>query len=823
MSTQAEKTISTGPAECVDAILVDLLPHKKLLSGLVAYLEERKRFWSTRTWRVGLIGITGSGKSTVVNGMFRMKILPARVKPSSNVLILSRQGDGPRGIIYYNDKKPEKVTESNLAQRLAAVGDEHNNRSNQLGVQEIELFAPNFLLPPDTVIVDTPGLDAYGYDAHETLTLRTFLPTVDLVVFVTTATANSDKEIAKYLTVVAGAGKPVILVQNMIDTVEAKLGPHGVVNKTKEVVRLEHRERANLIAVAALGEGRVAVHQVAAKRAMDGDFDRSGIGELAEAIKEELRRLGPRLNAGRYSQLRSELARNLPKETAEEEASALEVEATQLTRHRSKVNELDHWIKSALIGPKQRLWKEARKISNDVAQVGKHDVDDAEEIKTRLHTWADSVPSALHDYIEDRDIRMKDLAEAIGQSPDDYLTPKICGDGKRSVRLHVWDNFKTEWKNSPGFVAAAKRFLGIGGRHKVETFKNKELDVDSFVADAEAAINASREWFDKSCKELAVGGEEQLTRLGEELNRRKNALKVRRSVVLEQKANRQVRECIGKWIVKLERLIAGPSADSPPPPDKPPVSAPSAPIAEIKIDRSAYDLLRLGDIISRNLFIGARDAVLKRTSTFRDATIVGWDRDALENFLCRFWFDRLNVNVNCDKPVLKVKLVSPPGNLFVVNESKVDSDDDQILAEPASSPLIFLLLDITQPGAAESALSRSLLVNKGGSKDVCLVFQSLRGFFPDGVCSVEDLVEGLREAARIARDWDLKVFGVLANDDDIGLSALSDRLLHGPKVSTLKEEQDVVASMTGLMNEDLAAKIVRQWRDTGTSNQKDIL
>ena len=818
MNAEAKKTISTGPAECADAILVDLLPHKKHLSGLVDYLEERKRFWSTRTWRVGLIGITGSGKSTVVNGMFRMKILPARVKPSSNVLILSRQGEGPRGIIYYNnDKEPEEVTEINLADRLAAVGDEHNNRSNRLGVQEIELFAPNFLLPPDTVIVDTPGLDAYGYDAHETLTLRTFLPTVDLVVFVTTATANSDKEIAKYLTVIAGAVKPVILVQNMIDTVEAKLGLHGVVNKTKEVVRLEHRERANLIAVAALGEGRVAVHQVAAKRAMEGDFDRSGIGELAEAIKEELRRLGPRLNAGRYSQLRSELARNLPKETAEEEASALEAEATQLTRHRSKVNELDRWMKSALIGPKQRFWKEARKISNDVAQVGKHDVDDAEGIKTRLHTWADSVPSALHDYVEDRDIRMKDLAEAIGQSPDDYLTPQICGDGKRSVRLHVWDNFKTEWKDAPGFLAMIARIFG-GGKEEVKTFKNKELDVDSFVADVEAAIIASREWFDKSYKELAVGGEEQLTRLGEELNRRKEALKARRSVVLEQKANRQVRDCIGKWIVKLERLIDGPSADSPPPPDKPPLSAPSDPIAEIKIDRSAYDLLRLGDIISRNLFLGARDAVLKRTSTFRDATIVGWDRDALEKFLCRFWFDRLNVNVNCDKPVMKVNLVSPPGNLFVVNESKVDSDDDPIIAEAASSLLIFLLLDITQPGAAESALSRSLLVKRGGSKDVCLVFQSLRGFFPDGVCSVEDLVEGLREAARIARDWDLKVFGVLANDDDIGLSALSDRLLHGPKVSTLKEEEYAVASMTGLMNGDLAAKIVRQWRDTGTSN-----
>lgn len=536
MSAAAKKTISTGPAECVDAILVDLLPHKKILSSLFAYFEQRKRFWSTRTWRVGLLGITSSGKSTLVNGMFGVKIIPARVKPSSNVLILSRRGDGPRGIIHYNDKKPEEVTEMNLAERLAAVGDEHNNPGNRLGVEEIELFAPNFLLSPDTVIVDTPGLGAYGYDDHETFTLCTFLPTVDLVVFVITAKPNPDQELAKYLTVIDGARKPVILVQNKIDTVEVKPGLNCVVNKSKEVVRLEYRERANRIAVAALGGGRIAVHQVAATRATEGDLDRSGIRELAEAIEEELRRLGPRLNVGRYSQLRAELERNLPRETVEEEALALEAEATQLTRHRSRVNELGRWMKGALIGPRQRLWKAARKLLNDVAQIGKHDVDDAEGIKTRLCTWADSVPSALHDYVKHRDFRMKKFAEEIGQNPDDYLTPKIGGDGKRSVRLHILDKYKTEWKDASGLGNWIARKLWGGGKIEVKTFQHKELDVDSFVEDVEKAINASREWFDKSSSVLAEGGEEQLARLGEELNRRKNALKTRRSVVLEQKA-----------------------------------------------------------------------------------------------------------------------------------------------------------------------------------------------------------------------------------------------------------------------------------------------
>lgn len=111
--------VAHGPEACVDQLLAALAPHDEVVPGLLHYLRERKRFWSARTWRVGLMGITSAGKSTVVNGFFGAKLLPARVKPSSNVLILSRRGPGPRGIIHYSNGRPPELVESRLSERLA--------------------------------------------------------------------------------------------------------------------------------------------------------------------------------------------------------------------------------------------------------------------------------------------------------------------------------------------------------------------------------------------------------------------------------------------------------------------------------------------------------------------------------------------------------------------------------------------------------------------------------------------------------------------------------------------------------------------------------
>lgn len=695
------------------------------------------------------------------------------------------------------------------------VGDEDKNPRNRECVQEIEVFGPNFLLRADAVIVDTPGLSAYSYDHHETLTLQTFLPTVDLVVFVITAKANSDAQIRGYLGDISQAGKPVILVQNMIDTVEPKLGVGCVVLRTREEVALELKVRAQRIAREALGVDSVAVHQVAALRAASGDLPRSGIGDLARAIELELDRLAPRLNAGRLGQLRAELSRNLPKETAAEETAALEAEATQLRFHRGEVARVRAWTGTSLVPAEGWMVTQANAILGEAGQVGQHDVSRAFEIReTHVPTWSQGTAGVLHDYAGKLVSQIKAVATGIGLSPDDYLIPAPQAGDARSVRVQTWDDSWTETREQPGFWGSVKRFFGAGG-HDLVVHQRQAMDTEAFVADVHAALQHSLTWFRNQRARLVDHGEQQLVRLDLELNRQEEALLARRAIAGKQQARQRVRRCIADWIVHLDALIAAGNAALPGEAARS-ACAPFDAMREVTVPRPALDLLLLGDLVARRRYAAARAVVLERAARVSGAVgaaaLVGWDRHAMEDFVSRFWSDC--VEGTLDKSVTQIRLAGPVRRLLIVDESdeRIDVDYQHILGAGLPATVLFLVLDVMQPGATESTLSRERLLFKVRFGAVCLVIQSLVGFRRADDWAAEDLVEALDEVDRIVRKWSVQPIAVLANDDDIGVTALVDRLLVGPAVTTIAQEQVLIRDMDGLMKTSHVADIVAAWR-----------
>jgi predicted GTPase len=801
---------SLRPEACVDALLPALQPYDPFVPGLLAYLRERKKFWSARTWRVGLMGVTSAGKSTIINGFFGSPILPARVKPSSNVLILTRRGTGPRAVIHYSDgRQPEEVRE-HLPRRLAAVGDEHHNPHNRLNVQEIEVFGPSFQVQQDAVVVDTPGLNAYSYDLHETLTLRTFLPTVDLVVFVITAKANSDAQVEKYLRDISLAGKPVILVQNMIDTVEPKLGLGGVVVRTRQEVALDLKRRAQRIAKAALGVDDVPVHQVAAVRAVEGDLPRSGIGELARAIERELARQAPVLHAGRLGQLRAELMRNLPADSAREETAALETEASALQTHARSIADLHRWLRGEMRPKEQELRATGERLASVARRLDKHDVDSARKLKEKLARWSEKSARVLHEFAGAMVERIAIVAKSVGLADEDYQVEPPRGRETRAIRVHAWDASWVEKRKRSGFWAGVWRTIGTGGYDEI-THHREAMDRDTFVRDVDAAVKGAQEWFDEHLKRLATIGERHAETLSAEVRRREEALEARRAVVSTQQARRKLRGTLREWIERLDTQIAAASREL----SEAGARTSCAPIDElavVEVARPALHLLALGDLVARHRFIAARDALLSRTRQApATSLLVGWDRDALEGFLARFWFDR--VQGSLDTPCAAVKLPTTPPYLLVVDESRVDFDYSNRLGREVAETVLFLVLDVEQPGATESTLSRErhLLDVRFGA--MCLVLQSLRAFRRAEGWAADDLVEALLEAHRIIHRWSVKPLGVLANDDEIGLTLLADRLLAGPDIRTLADEQQLVAELDGLMDTTLSARIVRRWRE----------
>ena len=59
-----------------------------LFATEISWLKERLAIWERQEWRVALIGITSSGKSTLVNALLSDKLLPAKVRPTSNSLVV---------------------------------------------------------------------------------------------------------------------------------------------------------------------------------------------------------------------------------------------------------------------------------------------------------------------------------------------------------------------------------------------------------------------------------------------------------------------------------------------------------------------------------------------------------------------------------------------------------------------------------------------------------------------------------------------------------------------------------------------------------------
>ena len=208
------------------------------------WIRNREQDWAFDRIRVGVVGVTSSGKSTLINAILGRDILSSAVAPSSGQLVCCSFGQFPEIIVRFEDGSKKKLSgEQYSCEKLMQFSDERFNPHNEKGVRSIELTSPQFDLGKDVLLIDSPGLDAFGLAAHEKLTLESLVPTIDACIYVTTMKTNSDKKTREILNIVARYQCPVIIVQNMLDAVRPS--PSG--DKTSEQVALDHRRRVQRI------------------------------------------------------------------------------------------------------------------------------------------------------------------------------------------------------------------------------------------------------------------------------------------------------------------------------------------------------------------------------------------------------------------------------------------------------------------------------------------------------------------------------------------------------------------------------------------------
>ena len=84
----------------------------------IDWFEERKERAMQNTYRMGVIGVTSSGKSTLINSLLNEDLLPSAVIPSSSQLVSCRRGDERCGVVYFEDRKSRKLSSQHLTPQI---------------------------------------------------------------------------------------------------------------------------------------------------------------------------------------------------------------------------------------------------------------------------------------------------------------------------------------------------------------------------------------------------------------------------------------------------------------------------------------------------------------------------------------------------------------------------------------------------------------------------------------------------------------------------------------------------------------------------------
>jgi GTP-binding protein EngB required for normal cell division len=165
----------------------------------------------SREFEIAVFGRVSSGKSSLLNHILGVDVLPVGVNPITTVPVRLFFGAEPRLEVSFAGGQRTQGALSEL-ERYAS---EERNPGNELGVIRLAVELPSPRLEGGLVLVDTPGLGALATaGAAETLA---YLPRCDLGIVLVSAVNPIDEEDLGVIESLAHAGIPVLAVLSKAD------------------------------------------------------------------------------------------------------------------------------------------------------------------------------------------------------------------------------------------------------------------------------------------------------------------------------------------------------------------------------------------------------------------------------------------------------------------------------------------------------------------------------------------------------------------------------------------------------------------------------
>jgi len=184
-------------------------------AGTRRHLREGEKRLREARFNLVVLGEFKRGKSTLINALLGVDVLPTGVVPLTSAVTVVRSGVRSRLIVAFADGREREHPISGLARFVT----EQENPGNRLGVEHtiVELSAE--ILGGGLQIVDTPGIGSVH--AHNTDVAWEYMPSVDAALCVLAADQPFAAAEREFFRAAAARAPRVLLVVNKVDHLKA--------------------------------------------------------------------------------------------------------------------------------------------------------------------------------------------------------------------------------------------------------------------------------------------------------------------------------------------------------------------------------------------------------------------------------------------------------------------------------------------------------------------------------------------------------------------------------------------------------------------------